>query len=70
MNKQRAKSQYHSLKHPTKQHCSQDTSCQQCCKCADILKKQNKILSEKNQVCVKEKEMFEKEILRLRKEIR
>lgn len=67
MKKERAKSQYHSLKHPNKQHCPQDLSCQQCCQCVDILKKQNKILSEKNQSWGKEKEMLEREILRLRK---
>lgn len=53
MGKDRAKSQYHSVKHTTKQHCSQDISCQQCCKCVEILKKQNKVLSEKNQSWVK-----------------
>lgn len=70
MGKERAKSQYNSLKHNTKQHCPQDFSCQECCKCVEILKKQNKILTEKNQSWTKEKEILEKEILRLRKDIR
>lgn len=60
-------SNYASVKHPTKQHCPEDLSCGACCRCVERLMKQNKILLDKVQNWGREKEMLEKEILRLRK---
>jgi hypothetical protein len=70
MRKQRTLSQYHSVRHNSKQHCPEDIACRQCCKCVEVLKKQSKILMEKNQAVGKEKEDYLKEIMRLNKIVR
>ena len=67
MYRERAHSQRINSKHHDKRHCAEDLTCRACCQCVEILKKQNKILMEKNQSWAKEKDDLVKAIMKLNK---
>lgn len=59
--------QYH--KHHQVPHCPEDITCKACCPCVELYQSQNKILKEKYNKIVVEKEDLDKLIAKLTKNI-